>query len=706
MKTRTRKSLLFIVAMLVVIVLAVGIFACDGDPVNDMIVLGSITELSGDFRWPGLYSGSAGASDQDVNKLTTGYSTMELNRNGVYVWNQTAVKSHSEAATADGTYLITIELNSGLLMSDGQELKADNYLAYLLAMSTPIANQAFDSNTAGSAYVGYDEFSAYAGEGDPASFSGVRKLGDYKFSLEVSSDYYPYYYASNYGAVTPYDLKLVLGDGVEVKDDGQGAYLTSGWYAKSSDGDSAGEYAKKAHLLAAQYDVSKYAFTGAYSISNWNESSKECTLKLNPNFKGNFDGRIPTIPTIVYRKVVSDTMLNDLKSGQVDIIEGLTGGDEVNGALTMVREGGFGENHYDRAGYGKIQLDCDFGPAMFQSVRQAIAYGFDRNQFANTFCTGYGSVISAPYSSNFDAAKTLGDELSNALNEYESSLSSAKAALTAGGWTYNSQGQDLGANWAPGSGIDAVRYKKLSPSEYGVDEINKTYSGVTSEGNAFKTVKIGEDYYMPLVINWFCSENNPVSDLLTTELKSSDIVKNAGMLITKTEGTFSLLLGHVYRAASYGYTGTPTFNMFNLATGWNSSTYDYSFNWVDNSNADQYAKWEGNSVNRLSDPYDADFSWWDASNQDLSYAEAKAASDGKLGMNYISMAMVYSVEIGDTAEYNKWFKEYMIRWNELLPDIPLYANIYYDVYNSNKLSSFNTSPFWGAAEELMYQDLK
>lgn len=86
--------------------------------------------------------------------------------------------------------------------------------------------------------------------------------------------------------------------------------------------------------------------------------------------------------------------------------------------------------------------------------------------------------------------------------------------------------------------------------------------------------------------------------------------------------------------------------------------------------------------------------------------EAKTQSNGHLGMNYISMAMVYSVESGDTVEYNKWFKEYMVRWNELLPDIPLYSNIYYDVYNSNKLSSFETGPFWGAVEELIYQDLK
>lgn len=698
-----RKAFVLIVALALVAVMICGLFAgCDvSKKTDDTVIIGSTTELGGDFRWPGIGTSSAAASDQDVQKMTTGYATMQLDRTGVYQWNKTAVKSHSEEATADGGYKVTIELNQGLTMSDGKEVKAVNYLAYILAMSTPVSKEALSTNTAGNAFVGYDAFAAYKGEGDIVPFSGLRLLGDYKFSIEISSDYYPYYYVDTYGVVTPYDLKLVLGDGVEVKDDGNGAYLTSAWFEKDDDG-----YKKAAHLKAARYDVSTYAYTGPYVVSKWNESSKEATMTLNPYFKGDFTGRIPTIPKIVYRKVVSATQINELKSGQVDILEGLTGGTDVNAALGVVAAGGFGENHYDRAGYGKIQFDCDFGPAMFAEVRQAIAYSFNRNTFANDFCTGFGSVISAPYSVNFDAAITLGDDLTNALEEYAASLDSAKSVLVAGGWTYNSRGEDKGADWAPGSGVDSVRYKKLSAGEFGVDDANKTYAGVTSEGVDYKTVMVGDDYYMPLVINWLSTSDNEVSELLTTQLKASSILKDAGILITKTENDFNFLLGNIYREDSMGYKGEPLYNMFNLASGWNSSLYDYSYNWIDDSNAEMYEMYFGYSSNKLSDPYDAAFSWWDDDKQGLSYDEAVAAADGKLGMNYISMAMVYSVEPGDTAEYNKWFKAYMLRWNELLPDIPLYSNIYYDIYNSNKLSGLKTGPFWGAAEELMYQDLK
>ena len=73
-------------------------------------ILGSITELSGDFRYPGWGGSSAGASDQDIQKLTVGYGTMETNQGGAYVWNETAVKDHTETDNDDGTATYTVTI--------------------------------------------------------------------------------------------------------------------------------------------------------------------------------------------------------------------------------------------------------------------------------------------------------------------------------------------------------------------------------------------------------------------------------------------------------------------------------------------------------------------------------------------------------------------------------------------------------------------
>ena len=52
---------------------------------------------------------------------------------------------------------------------------------------------------------------------------------------------------------------------------------------------------------------------------------------------------------------------------------------------------------FDRAGYGMLNFQCDFGPTQFEAVRHAVALLLDRNEFANTFCQGWGGVVNGMY---------------------------------------------------------------------------------------------------------------------------------------------------------------------------------------------------------------------------------------------------------------------------------------------------------------------
>lgn len=663
--------------------------------VPNRAILGSSTELGGDFRWPGFGSSSAGASDQDINRLTAGYSTMEINQGGAYVWNETVVKSHSETENEDGTYTVAIELNEGLTFSDGSPVTAANYVAGVVAFSTPVSVGAGHSGKSGQSFVGYNDFFAYTGEEGTGSkvFTGVRMMDDYNFSLTVSSDFYPYYFAYTYAAVSPDPLGLVLGEGVEVKDDGEGCYLSDNFYEKNGD-----EYVKAAEIAANRYDVTKYPFSGPYVISNWDASTKECTMTINPEFKGNFEGQKPSVETIVYVKIIEETQLDQLKTGGVDVLSGITGGDSTKAALEVVDGENFAEVHYQRAGYGKIEFECDFGPTMFPEVRQAITYLLNRTEFCQAFTGGYGVVVDGPYSPDFDMWRAVEDDIE--LIDYTFSPDNAKKVLEEGGWIYNSKGEPFveGAG-----GVDSVRYKKLTEEEanaldiYGNDAGNKTFKSVANTDNiTYETVEINGEYYMPLAINWFGSTPNPVTDLLSTTLANSSDLASVGMVIRATAGDFTTLLGNIYRDPSMGYAGTPIYGMLNLATGWNSAVYDYAFNWSSD------PSWADYSSNKVKDPYDAAFPY-DQAAEKLTYEEALAASDGKLGMDYLSMAMVYNATTED--EYNQWWMAYIERWNQLMPDIPLYSNYYYDVYNAN-IENFETSPFFGPARAILYSNIK
>lgn len=692
-------------ALALVFVMVLGMFAgckpseTEGPeaPKNEnKVIIGSTTDLSGDFRWPGFGGSSAGASDQDISKMITGYSTMETNQGGAYVWNQTVVKSHTEVEDANGDYVVTIEINPGLKFSDGTEVKAVNYLAYILAFSSPVSVGAGHTGKSGQAFVGFDSFNAYKGadvtvEGATKEFAGVRLLGDYKFSMTISAaaGYYPYYFAYTYGAVSPYPLELVLGTGVEVKDDGNGAYLTEAFYAKAAESTAeAVVYEKAKHIETARYDVNTYPTSGPYTISEWNESTKQCTLTLNPNFAGNFEGQKPSIKTIVYTKIVQETQLDQFKTGQVDILSGITGGADTKAALAAVEASGgkFAEVHYQRAGYGKVQFECDFGPTMFASTRQAIAYVLNTSEFAEAFTGGYGTVIYGPYSPDFDMWKAVKDEIE--LTEYAFSVENAKQALINDGWIYNSKGEAFVEGQA---GVDSVRYKKLTAEQ--ATDVNKAYASVANiDGTEYKTVEVNGEYYMPCVINWFGSVPNDVTDMLSARLVGNENMKAIGMVVRATTGDFDKLMGEIYREPSYGYGGTPTYGMFNLATGWNYAVYDYAFNWSLDPAYFDY------SANKLFDEYDKAFPY-DLTGEKLTYEQAVAASGDKLGMDYLSMAMVYNATTEE--EYNEWWQAYIERWNELMPDIPLYSNYYFDVYNA-KIQNFKTSPFFSPIDALLY----
>lgn len=678
---------------------------------ENKVILGDSTELGGDFRYPG-WGGNPNAADQGVWFMTAGYAAMETDQHGVYQWNPTAVKDHSMTENEDGTATFHVEINHDLTYSDGTPITAKDYLAQTLAFSTEVAMETGHSGQSGQTFVGFEDFHAYTGDNegeefpvdpdDPSLgvitatkvFKGVRLIDDYTYEVTVTTDFYPYYFAETYAALQPVPLAMWLGEGGDIMDDGEGCYLSDSFYEKSGEGDDA-TYNVAAVMEENRFDTTKFPFSGPYMITEWDEGTKQATMTINPAFKGNFEGQVASIETVVATRIVSETQTEQLKTGVVDVLSALTGGTDVTPALDLVNDGSgqFAENHYQRAGYGKLRFDCDFGPTMFQEVRQALAYLVDRNTFCQTFTGGYGTVVDGPYAPCFAMWQAVQDEID--LIDYSFSPDNAKKVLEDGGWIYNSKGEPYveGAE-----GVDAVRYKKLTEEEANaLDGANKTYASVANtDGVEYKTMEVNGEYYMPLAINWFGTEQNNITDMLTTSMANSSDVAAAGMVVRATQGDFNTLLGNIYRDSSLGYLGTPTYGLYNLATGWNDSVYDQAFAWSHN------PKYFSISSNHLYDPYDVDFPY-DSAAEKLTYEEAVEASGDKLGMDYLSMAMVYNATTED--EYNHWWMGYIERFNELMADIPLYSNIYYDAYNT-KIENFATDTFFGQYRAILYANVK
>ena len=552
---------------------------------DNSVILGSATELSGAFRNASFGKSAPGAADLAVQTLTNGYQTVVTGADGLYRWaDSTTLASQTEESNEDGTKTFTLKIQDDLTFSDGTPIRAENYLMQTLVGSTKVMRDAGGGESAGLTLVGYEDFNAYEGQGEPIPFSGVRLLDEYTFSITIKKEYADYYYALRYGEFSPVPTAL-YGGMYALKDDGQGAYLEKGFYDKEEkNGVSVYKMADEIIKNLSTLDEKTFPYSGPYVLDRYDVATRVATLKRNALYKGDHRGK-PTIDKISYVKIIPETQLDQLKKGRVDVLSSVTGGEETRAALSVVDGVKFKESHYDRAGYGKLAFRCDFGPTQFAEVRRAVMHTIDRDEFAQTFTGGYGSIVHAPYHAGLETYHAVKDRLK--LNRYEYSVERAKQELEKGGWTYGANGRAY---------TDGVRYKRL-------DGYEKTYSNLTfaSVDNKYKTVKIDGEYYMPLVINWMGTQPNPVTDqLITAWQNNANAGEKIGAYLTYTSGDMNTALyGEYCQMPAYGFTRA-RYGAVNFATGFTGSAYDQSFAWTIDP-----AKFDNYSANYLRD--EADF---------------------------------------------------------------------------------------------------
>ena len=535
------------------------------------VILGSSTELSGAFRASSWGKSSPGSSDLDIENLTSGFSTVQTGPDGAMMWNMKALAEvPTSVKNADGTLTYTIKVRDDMKFSDGSAINAKNYIASVLANSTDVSVAAGGTGNSGQLLVGFEEFKAYTGTGDKVYFEGVKLIDDYTFSVTFLADYADYYYVQSYASFGPTPLALYLGENEIVVNEDKSCGLSDGFYAMEKV-DGKDTYTMAATIVANLKWDSTLPYSGPYYVKNYDASSLVATLELNPYYPGDDARGKASIQTITYVKIVSETQMDQFTTGQVDVLAGITGGDDTKAALAVVEANPdkYAETHYDRAGYGFIGLRADLGPASFKSVRQAILYTINRPEFAQNFTGGYGTVVHGPYYTGSSAYVANKDSI--LLNQYAYSSDAAIAVLEADGWTYNAKGEAFVA------GTDAVRYKKLSGYELSVDNINYK----TTDGK-YETVKIGGEYYMPLAFNWYGTQPNNVTDMLITAWQTNpNATTNIGMYITYTSCDFTTgLYGEYLQIEEYGWDGVAKCCGINYATGFTSAIYDFSWNWT------------------------------------------------------------------------------------------------------------------------------
>lgn len=579
--------------------------------VETQVILGSSTQVNADF-----FSGwTNSATNSYLKTLMSGYETVSWTKEGRYAINPTAVKSWKATDNADGSKTYVFNIANNLVYNDGTKITAKDYVFNILYAASPQVVEIGARYGVGPEYVGY---AAYH-DGSAKEFKGIRLLGDYSFSIQIAAEELPYYYDLSLVSVGPLPLH-VIAPGVTVTDTPNGAKLSDNFTT---------DLLRETVLTPnTGYRYRPLVTSGPYQFESYDPADSTASVILNPKFLGAYDGAKGNIYRIIIKLTNTATQMDELKTGAIDMLQGISGGAQITRGLDLHDQGIVNFASYPRYGYGKIAFACDFGPTQFPAVRRAIAYSLDRNEFARQYTGGYGIVVNGYYGASMWEYRENKDRLDKELNSYAYNLQKAEDELVKDGWTLNKDGK------AFVKGVDQIRYKKVD----------------------------GE--LMPLSIEWANTANNPVSDLIAAMLVPE--VKKIGMQINGTTVDFAVLLDHLYKDGIE----KPVYGMFNLGTGF----------------ATTQAIWY--------------------------YYSTDPEYFGTYNTNFIADKELETIALDmkrtDPQDQKGWAEKWILfqkRWNTLMPDIPLYSDIYHDFFNP-KIVGYDSSPTWQFQYAILRADVK
>ncbi|NLM61820.1 MAG: hypothetical protein GX193_07055, partial [Clostridiales bacterium] len=268
------------------------------------IIQGSTTQLNGDF----VSGWTNSATNAEIKELINGYSTLAFTKEGMYIFDPIVVKEWEGIENPDGSKTYRFVIYDNLTYNDGTKITAKDYVGSVLIYASDEFKQVDNAQSAaGTDFVGYKAYNS--GESDV--FAGVRLLGEYEFSVTIDPENLPYFHDIVMAAVSPIPLHVLL-PGVEVKDDGNGAYFGEGFTV---------EALQKAFLGTNSdgYRFNPKVTCGPYKFVSYDPESSQAVIEANPLYLGAYDGAKAKIKTLVYKLTSKSTEFDELATGKIDI---------------------------------------------------------------------------------------------------------------------------------------------------------------------------------------------------------------------------------------------------------------------------------------------------------------------------------------------------------------------------------------------------
>lgn len=420
------------------------------------LTVGTTTDFSGNFLSP-LFGNNG--SDIDIRNLLHGYSPVEwIANDGVYRFNNTVVSNVLIEDSGNGGRTYHIFLNSDLYYSDGTGITAADYVFSLLLSADPAIVEI------GGTYPGLDCIDGMREyrNGEANSIRGIRLLSDYAFSVTVTPEYLPNFYELGILDIYPWPAGEIA-PGHSAADDGEGAYLSG----EKLTGD---ELRKSLMDPDSGYLSHPRTVSGPYTMASYD--GNKAVLKINPYFKGDHEGYKPTIQTLTVTSVTNERMIGALADAEFGLLNRVTDMKSIEDGIALVGGNRYQMETYPRSGCSLISFCCERPAVSDVSVRQAIAYCFDKDAAVQAYVGDYGKRVDGYYgigewvykkaAGMTEEEDTYGDDDGegtglNGVRVYQPDPTKSVELLETAGWNLNADG----GTFDPSK--DDIRYKRFEP---------------------------------------------------------------------------------------------------------------------------------------------------------------------------------------------------------------------------------------------------
>ena len=378
--------------------------------------------------------------------------------------------------------------------------------------------------------------------------------------------------------------------------------------------------------------------SGPYTLTSFDGVTAEFTR--NPYFHGTAYGEMPLLETLTYTLAHNEDMMDKLSSGEIDLLNKVTNAESINRGMNLIADGTVGMSNYPRSGLCYLVFACEKPTVSSALVRQAIAYCMDRDAVVSDYTGNFGIRADGYYG--------VGQWMYGLVN-----------GTTAFPVNPPEDPNDLEAQEAYEKELAAWEELSLEAlDDYALDT-EKAAMLLTSDGWALNADGIREKWVngerVTLDLTMLYPQGNRIAELLETHLIPN--LETVGIRLTLQPVSMAELSEKAYSVG----------------------------------NRDADIIFQASNFDMIFDPA----VYFEVTNGRPGERSFSGQTDAEL---YRRALVMRETEPGDVLEYMQKWVSFQERFNQQLPAIPVYSNVYFD-FSTDLLHDYDISQnsTWGEA---------